>query len=61
MVYLILFCLNQAPEKPEETEAKPAEVTAVPRPVAPEIKPADGAIPPPPPPVKAKVRNKIEV
>ncbi|XP_022823701.1 transient-receptor-potential-like protein isoform X2 [Spodoptera litura] len=41
--------------KPEEGETKPPEDIAVARPVAPEIKPADGAIPPPPPPpAKAK-------
>ncbi|KAF9424359.1 hypothetical protein HW555_000498, partial [Spodoptera exigua] len=46
---------DSASAKPEEGETKPPEDIAVARPVAPEIKPADGAIPPPPPPpAKAK-------
>lgn len=44
---------EQVLEKTEEVESKPAEDIAVARPVAPEIKPAEGAIPPPPP-VKPK-------
>ncbi|CAH0663786.1 unnamed protein product [Spodoptera exigua] len=47
---------DSASAKPEDGETKPPEDIAVARPVAPEIKPADGAIPPPPPPpAKAKV------
>ncbi|XP_049878326.1 transient-receptor-potential-like protein isoform X2 [Pectinophora gossypiella] len=43
----------QGPESSAE-EGKPPEDIAVARPVAPEIKPAEGAIPPPPPAVKPK-------
>ncbi|XP_075981929.1 transient-receptor-potential-like protein isoform X2 [Anticarsia gemmatalis] len=47
---------EQAPDKADtkpEADSKPAEDIAVARPVAPEIKPSEGAIPPPPP-VKPK-------
>ncbi|KAJ0172575.1 hypothetical protein K1T71_011714 [Dendrolimus kikuchii] len=46
---------EEAPEPSAESDTKAAEDIAVARPVAPEIKPCEGAIPPPPPPcVKPK-------
>lgn len=44
-------------QKPEESELKSADDIVVARPVAPEIKPSEGAIPPPPPVVKSKVHS----
>lgn len=54
------FITNQVQEPSVEGDAKAAEDIAVARPVAPEIKPSEGAIPPPPPPpAKPKVSDYI--
>lgn len=55
----LLDCCNQASESPVD-DAKPTEDIAVARPVVPEIKPTEGAIPPPPP-VKPKVSKLVNI